>query len=195
MSTESPVSNRVTPSTGFTLIELLIVIFVIIILVALSLSVSEKAFTSKQAIAKAKSEMALIAQALEHYKLQHSDYPWINDNAGELYRALTGQRGAKTASDPGRGKPFIDAGKLTLKNTVSSNTVSPNAFIDPWENGYHYYYKEENSPDKWSVYGFLLISAGPDGKLGAVPPNGLIDENYFTSGAGLDDIIQGSAAY
>lgn len=183
-------------SKGFTLVELLIAIAVIVIVVTVTFSISEKGLSRQQAAAKVKTEMALIAQALESYKLHHGDYPWINDQSGELYKALMGQRGPKGASDPGRGKPFIDSAQLTSETLKPLDGLTgPQTFIDPWGNPYHYFYKGEGPFDTWDTYGFILISAGPNGELGPVPSNGLIDEHYFFSRAGMDDRIQGMNAY
>ena len=59
---------------GVTLIELLTVIVVIGILTSISLGIIR---SSKQraAIARAKSELAALAQALERYKSHYGDYP------------------------------------------------------------------------------------------------------------------------
>ena len=189
-------SIRTALSRGFTLVELIIVMVVIVILVTVILSVSEEGLSRKQTSAKVKVEMALMAQALEGYKAYHGDYPWISGDTEALYKALTGQRGPKARSDPGRGSPFIDPDKLTLQHTKAVETFNDtNAFIDPWGNPYHYFYKGEDASETWDTYGFLLISAGPNGELGPVPSNGLIDENYFTSRAGKDDFIQQMTAY
>ena len=47
------------------------------------------------------------------------------------------------------------------------NTPDPdfaNALLDPWGNRYLYYYKSTASPNTWNRSGYVLMSAGPDGK-------------------------------
>jgi hypothetical protein len=66
--------------------------------------------------------------------------------------------------------------------------------IDPWENAYYYLYK--NTLDQglsWERAGFLLISRGPDSKMGSsIPANGILDTNYFNRDTGnADNLIYG----
>ena len=86
------------PSThAFTLIELLAVVSVIVILTGIIFGIS-KGVMNQQARAKAKAELAMIAQALEEFKLTYGDYPVVaeddpvttNINSMELTKALTG---------------------------------------------------------------------------------------------------------
>ena len=66
--------------------------------------------------------------------------------------------------------------------------------IDPWNNAYLYVYK--NTLDQglsWGKTGFLLISRGPDGKLGSsIPSHGILDAKYFNQNTeNVDNLIYG----
>ena len=70
-----------------------------------------------------------------------------------------------------RSNPGDDpgAGLATLPTPVASQTDPDpdfgNAFLDPWGNRYLYYYKALTAPNAWKSPGYVLFSAGPDGKV------------------------------
>lgn len=175
-------------SKGFTLIELLMVFGVIGILAAITFGIS-KGVQDSQGRAKAKAELAVIAQALESFKNTHGDYPHagadVDSSAGELFLALTGWKkydsgtsqfvDKTTAEVPVAGpKPFIDISKLNYIDTgdpdvfnpeITTNTKPENfQLLDPWENPYRYYYKQSATDSNWENFGYIIYSAGPDEK-------------------------------
>jgi prepilin-type N-terminal cleavage/methylation domain-containing protein len=172
--------------SGFTLIELLMVIAVIAILAGITFGVS-RGVQNAQARAKAKAELAVIAQALEQYKARYGDYPRHDSDdadypstSGEvtstmLLYALTGRLSIDfqtpgnpvvskvndSLADPQvqRNPSFIDVTKFSYSGTEDQ----PEALIDPWGNPYVYWYRWENNPADWDVYGYHLYSTGPKG--------------------------------
>jgi len=166
-----------------------------------------------------------IATALESFKLKYGDYPWLGEdtespsevgNAEELFNVLTG-RWMMYSEDPnedgsidsvevglppsGRSAtPFLP----TTSMTVDDDT-DPSRFLDPWGNPYRYYYVEEGQPsnkDDWNNPGYILLSAGPDGRheavqgsdldlsTGNIPSNA---DDYYLQGAddNADNIVHG----
>jgi hypothetical protein len=57
---------------------------------------------------------------------------------------------------------FIDISKFTYS---VDNGDNPGALLDPWGNPYIYWYKWEDTPTKWDVFGYHLYSTGPDGEV------------------------------
>ncbi|MSU65560.1 MAG: prepilin-type N-terminal cleavage/methylation domain-containing protein [Opitutus sp.] len=135
--------NRWT--TAFTLIELLTVIAVIAILAGIALG-SVRGVKQRANIARARSELAVLAIALEEFKRHYGDYPKTGPalanshrvttaangiSAGPglttaqaiLFNALTGAYGV-TGVLGGRvnGPMFVDISKLTLEVTLTTAT-------------------------------------------------------------------------
>jgi len=177
---------------AFTLIELLTVIGIIAILAAITFGVV-KGVQEKSAISQAKVELAVLAQALEAYKLQYGDYPQTggftqagvsaSPNIGsialtsaqaKMMNALVGKVGPKgnVMKRPG-GKTLVELSKFSLETTAypaveptpTSADVTPvaNAFLDPWGRRYLYFYKNQSSPTDWKSKSYVLYSAGPNG--------------------------------
>src|SRR3954470_17794122 len=71
--------------SAFTLIELLTVIALIAILVSISVGIVRGA-KQRSATARAKAELALLAQALEDYKRRYGDYPEAGRSAANSQR-------------------------------------------------------------------------------------------------------------
>ena len=161
---------------AFTLIELLAVIAIIGILSAITFGII-KGVNDRAAVSQAKSELSVLAQALEGYKRQYGDYPQIGsaanvanaasasttDAPGILFNALTGKRGpvAATAID---GKSFVDVSKFNLQDSTTAAAQpqtgavqAANAFVDPWGRRYLYYYKVSAS---WTAPSYILLSVG-----------------------------------
>lgn len=137
---------------AFTLIELLAVIAIIGVLAGITFGVVD-GVRKRAAISRAKSELAILAQALEGYKRQYGDYPMVQasvesnedatvipasplvtDRAYFLYQALAGYMGPtriplqREVSMGGAmrnkyGKSFIDSSKFTLERRA--NTDAP----------------------------------------------------------------------
>lgn len=193
-------------SKGFTLIELLMVFGVIAILAAITFGISQGVRDS-QGRAKARAELAMISQALESFKNTHGDYPWaeseVESSADELFKALIGWKKYDSATVgfedkttdevPEQGPtPFIDISKLTYVSAAEPDEFNPEItgntkpenyrLLDPWGNPYRYYYKESASDSNWENFGYMLYSAGPDGK-DEMPANwdGLLSPNVLNA--------------
>ena len=54
---------------------------------------------------------------------------------------------------------FLDDSKFSTTKTGKLTTN----LLDPWGNPYIYWYKWDNSPDAWDVFGYHLYSTGPKG--------------------------------
>lgn len=169
---------------AFTLIELLTVIAIIAILAAITFGVI-KGINERAAISQAKAELSSLSAALEGYKKQYGDYPWIGaaansatattasatDAPGILYNALTGKRGPSSTNVTIDAKALIEVSKFSLQDSstaglpVAGKNQVANAFLDPWGRRYLYYYKTGTSA-QWLNTGYILLSVGPDGATG-----------------------------
>jgi len=175
---------------AFTLIELLTVIAIIGILAAITFGVV-KGVEERAAIQRARTELAVISQALEAYKRLYGDYPQTpaaasnsataatasaTDCPGILFNALVGKRGPMSTETKINGKALVELGKFTVQSTLATdlpdNTAATkaNAFVDPWGKRYLYLYKA----GVWNNPSFVLYSVGPDG-IETAPNNGVID--------------------
>ncbi len=81
-------------------------------------------------------------------------------------------------------RPLKDIPDPLTDNAMPEPAASPtqvdpdfaNAFLDPWGHRYLYYYKDIGSAATWKRPGYVLYSAGPDGKAtfptnaGVMPP-------------------------
>jgi prepilin-type N-terminal cleavage/methylation domain-containing protein len=174
--------HRHSPSKrqqGFTLIELLMVIAVILILAGITFGIS-RGVQNAQARAKAKAELATISLAIEQFKSRYGDYPWHKqgevDTNKTLLFALTG-RLVLGDPDPQDSKNEtkaliidtqnqIDANPKFLDDTKFSTSLingETTNLLDPWGQPYIYWYKWDNEPNDWDVFGFHLYSTGPKG--------------------------------
>ncbi|MDF3056787.1 MAG: hypothetical protein K0R17_1002 [Rariglobus sp.] len=184
--------KRQAGTRAFTLIELLVVIAIIAILASITFGVI-KGVNERAAIAQAKTEVAVLAQALEAFKKQYGDYPQTGGftSAGingtptigsittasaqaKLFNALVGKLGPTCVvmKRPG-GKMWVDISKFSLETTTmpaieptpitEDVTQAANAFLDPWGRRYMYYYKTAGSTT-WKHPSYFLYSVGPDGQ-------------------------------
>ncbi len=187
---------------AFTLIELLTVIAIIGILAAITFGVFKGA-QERAAIGQARSELGAIATALDAYKRQYGDYPQIGpfgaatpptalsdtNNPGYLFNALAGKLGPKRNQIA--GKSFLDLAQFTWSNpaaapALTGTTQVANALLDPWGVPYLYAYREPapTGPGPWVNPSFVLLSAGPDGRVN-IPNTGMIDKNHVDN---LDNV-------
>ena len=158
------------------------VIAVILILAGITFGVS-RGVQNAQARAKTKAELATISQAIEQFKSRYGDYPWHQGGGGDstdnnkmLLYALTGRM---VLADPSptdntteiaaieitdqaqidKNPKFLDDSKFLTTRTGQLTTN----LLDPWGNPYIYWYKWDDSPEAWDVFGFHLYSTGPKG--------------------------------
>lgn len=198
--------SRLSAMSGFTLIELLVVVAVIAVLASITFGIT-RGVNNAQAKAKARGELATIAQALEQFKSTHGDYPWTDgaeDPSIVLSKALLGWKVFDTSSGsanfrdktvaevPTDGpKAFVDPSKLDYGGTVptSGNSMPTNViFYDPWGTEYVYSYKESTG---WDNFGYILYSKGPDGSDAEVGTDGVVTKTIRESAANVDNIYTG----
>lgn len=183
---------------AFTLIELLTVIGIIAILAGITFGVV-KGVQERAAIGQAKVELAVLAQALEAYKLQYGDYPQIgryttataptaasnSNQPGLLFNALMGKLGPiNNTFNNTLGKAFVEPSKLSTINAdypaASGNTLVANAFIDPWGRAYLYSYRTSaTGGGGWLKPSYYLYSVGPTNNHDAPDATGTV--NYETA--------------
>jgi prepilin-type N-terminal cleavage/methylation domain-containing protein len=164
---------------GFTLIELLMVIAVILILAGITFGIS-RGVQNAQARAKTKAELATISLAIEQFKSRYGDYPWHKqgevDTNKTLLFALTGRLvlGDPDPQDSTNeikaliidNQSQIDENPKFLDDTKFSTSLingETSKLLDPWGNPYIYWYKWDDKPSDWDVFGFHLYSTGPKG--------------------------------
>jgi type II secretory pathway pseudopilin PulG len=200
---------------------LLMVIAVIMILAGITFGIS-RGVQNAQARAAVKAELATLSQAIEQFKLRYGDYPWHDSDTGNysgsaevtntmLLYALTGRVAMKpeVQSDGStklvvsfinkdldnvdvKNRPkFIDITKFSVQEDGSGEAI---AFLDPWGNPYKYWYKWENSPNDWEVFGFHLYSLGADSaedKSGIDEATGVVNSTYRNLDKNVDNIFLG----
>lgn len=197
-------------SRGFTLIEILLVIAVIGILASITFGVSN-GIRDAQNRARAKSELAVLSQSIEQFKLRKGDFPWTRgaESAEEiLVKALLGWKEFERSGGdadfrditvvPRDGpKSFIDTAQFLVtavddpeKRLPTENTTRPTdlVFMDPWGEPYVYEYKDT---DAWENFGYVLYSKGPDGVHIAVSADGVVTRANRQSDENLDNIYPG----
>lgn len=191
---------------SFTLLELVAVLAIVGVLGALVLGAAEGA-RQRARRSRARAELALLAQALEAYRLQYGDYPqtggFASKGAGvdahdpvsadcaeaKLFNALLGRLGPRCTAltdrhgGPALGRAFHDAANgPALENRDAFPTAdadAANAFLDPWGRRYRYFYRSWETPAVWRAPAHVLFSVGPDGasKAGDPAPDGSVDFN------------------
>ncbi len=140
-------------------------------------------------LARTRAELSLMAGALEVYRRAYGDYPQTgnfltassettqalhSDHAqARFFNALRGIFGPNCTdrgSGPGGGD-FIDFARLSTEFALPADgrVAMCNALLDPWGRRYLYYYKSTDNPEAWGAAGYVLYSAGPDGRH--IPPD------------------------
>ncbi len=204
---------------AFTLVEILIVIGIIALLMGLTTQMLGTV-ASNQGRAKARTDMALIASALESFASKYGGYPRVSAATDEkraaavIYRCLAGKTilrvddGQVVMSDVGTNrKPFVDATKLRICDPIDPvlQDVDPEKldvyFGDPWNEPYLYFfdttsYITNESNTSWQSPSFVLFTKGPDTKAVDVKlmyTTGIIpnDEDYRMPEENIDNIIYG----
>jgi prepilin-type N-terminal cleavage/methylation domain-containing protein len=131
-------------------------------------------------------------------------------NESKLFNALMGALGPKLTKIRGSdgketlGRVFVEASRFSFENVDSSGAaVLPvigtgasgepevaevaNAFLDPWERRYQYYYRSTADPTAWKSRGFALFSAGLNGVVEATPGA----DGFVTIPDSSDDLWEG----
>lgn len=179
-------------ASGFTLIELLVVMAIVLILASITFGIT-RGVQGAQARAKAQGELAVLAQALEQFKLRYGDYPWVTSNRNEsLTHALTGRRilvrNVEIDEESGVQTITMSLGALINLDNVGNegrpafiditrfNPSQPNELRDPWGNLYEYHYKASDTDGSdWQRFGYILYSRGPRNQSLDVDENGEFD--------------------
>jgi prepilin-type N-terminal cleavage/methylation domain-containing protein len=226
MTDSSPIEPvRKRRQAAFTLIELLMVIAVILILAGITFGIS-RGVQNAQARAQAKAELATLAQAIEQFKSRYGDYPWhqsggswgsggVDDTNQMLLYALTGRlvlRQEPVPGNPGstrmtavkisddlddskvaKNPKFIDPSRFYVQENGAGQPI---ALLDPWGNPYKYWYKWDDAPDQWEVFGYHLYSLGGDGEednseIEQSPRTGVIKPTYRDADTNIDNIFVG----
>ena len=156
MRTTTPRPSR---PLGFTLIELLVVITVIAILAGLVLQTAGYA-QKKGARSRAEAEIAALSAALESYKADNGDYP-EGTNGNPNTKTSTGTNNAflRAALAPDSRKVYFEFTKgMAGSNTYS--TATNQAVLDPFGEGYGYYYTNKTSIKSGTNFFDLWSRAG-----------------------------------
>ena len=205
---------------AFTLVEILIVIAIIAILAAATTKISGSVSQSQDR-AKAVTDIAAMATALETFKGMYNDYPRINAKSNgivamrDFYKCVLGKTFMKLNGDQislvdiqgARDyKPLLDVAILRIgdpnkpDDEAPVNYDSPNVCIlDPWGNSYMYYYDPSlvaGSLGQWESSAFILMSKGMDGidtEVNSMYSSGILpDENDYRDAKGnVDNIVFG----
>jgi prepilin-type N-terminal cleavage/methylation domain-containing protein len=176
--------RRIRCAPAFTLVELLTVIVIIGALSVISFGVFRGANKSAQ-LAKARSELALLATALEEFRRIYGDYPQtgiaqatltppsattgpgLGTAQARLFNALTGAYGATSFDTSGRisGPNLVELGKFTLN--IAGATTLPATFGVPLLNSPAPPYKPEQNVaflDPWgNRYVYYYKASGVTG--------------------------------
>jgi len=164
---------RRDPCAAFTLLELLAVLAIVAVLTSLVIGVGRRASESSR-LARAKSELAALAVALESYRREHGDFPRTTDGA-VLVQSLIGRLDPAGGVLPVAGRPQLEVAKFTV--TLDPFADSSAALLDPWGQPYRYAYASRSSG--WQSHEYLLVSAGPDEQLTLpLPASGFITSAY-----------------
>jgi prepilin-type N-terminal cleavage/methylation domain-containing protein len=160
---------------GFTLVELLLVIALISVLAGLALGAMAGA-RQRAATARARAELALLSQALAHYRQRYGDYPQRADAPEEFFAALAGRVGPTGSAI--RGPNLTEGLGVTCRSPEPPDGAS--YFVDPWDNPYQYVYFTRLAGAGGMERGYVLYSAGARSAAEALPSRA--DVVPFTSG-------------
>jgi general secretion pathway protein G len=173
---------------GFTLVEILAVMAILSLLTAITLP-AIRGLGERGALARTRAGLGLMAGALEVYRLTYGDYPQTGNFVmaspettqalrsahaqARFFNALRGILGPNCA-DSGIGpvgSGFIDFARLSTEFALPADgrPAICNAQLDPWGRRYLYCYQSAGNSEALGIAGYMLYSAGPDGRH--VPPD------------------------
>ncbi len=144
---------------AFTLLELLAVIALLMLLGGFTLGLV-RGMQQRAALARARAELAVLAQAIDAWSGHYGCFPPAADSA-ELYDCLTGRRGPQDGLLDCPGRTFIEAARFTLR--LSDAAAPGNDLLDPWGQPYIYVPFTRTLNGHTST-GFVVFSSGPDGR-------------------------------
>jgi type II secretion system protein G len=140
---------------GFTLVEIITVFTIIGVLLGLILTASFNAINQSK-IEKAKADIKSLKAALEMFEADVGDYPVYTDTSGNGNDfnswLVNGDRWVHPA-----GWTDYDNWHGPYMSFIGADILNNTHFLDPWGNGYRYYYNPA------TMEKFNLWSWGPDG--------------------------------
>jgi type II secretory pathway pseudopilin PulG len=137
-------------------VELLVVSAIIATLLGIAFG-HLRAAKQQAASLQARTELAVLAQALENYRREYGDYPQVADTPEKLYGALLGKIGPIGASMSGRS--LLGGVQLALRDPLCPGAEA-NSLVDPWGNAYQYTYFTRQTDKGPAVRGYVLYSYG-----------------------------------
>ncbi|MBE6413078.1 MAG: prepilin-type N-terminal cleavage/methylation domain-containing protein [Verrucomicrobiaceae bacterium] len=203
--------------SGFTLIEILIVVAILGLLMGITTTMLSSV-GEVQGKARAKADMAVLAQGLEGFRAQYGGYPRLNvakkaSDAGDLFKCLSGKMILRVQDNkitmPVVGKTrksFIDVAQFRLADPADkyATGVDPSKdgvyLADPWGEAYMYLYDTTNVVGsleaEWTSPSFILFTKGADMKAKDVKnmySSGIIPSNdvYIEPEENIDNFIYG----
>jgi prepilin-type N-terminal cleavage/methylation domain-containing protein len=141
---------------GFTLMELLLVIALTAVLAGLALGTLQ-GVKQHAATARARADLVLLSQALEHYRRLHGDYPQTADSPEKFFAALAGRLGPTGA--PLQSRNLADG--LGVMRHDQDQPGDATCFVDPWDNPYQFVYFTRQDDAAELERGYVLYSVGP----------------------------------
>lgn len=184
--------------SGFTLLELLIVVATISVLSGIAVPVFLEAQTRTK-VARARSDMRMIALAMESYFADHTDYPLPDDHSGGLIpeETITGDpydtRIPVSLTTPVSyidnliDDPFKQAGEFENELYLITTREYFETALGP--GSYENYLVDLVGPDSVLQVTYVLVSRGPD--LNHEEPNG----HTWATDDGNGDNTNGLALY
>lgn len=128
---------------GFTLIELLVTIAIMVTIAGLFIATMGYV-NKKSALSRAQTEVAVLAAAVDNFKLDHGVYPADTNLFGELVGITNGSGKAVINTN---GKVYVEASKSMMKDPENG------PFIDPW--GVNYNYQTNENIKEFRNVGFF----------------------------------------
>lgn len=183
---------------AFTLLELLVALSLVMALAAVSLG-AVHALRGRAAVAQTRSELAILSLALEAFKRRHGDYPAAESDSASaalaLYRALSGEAPSPPA---GGQQPVFEVGDIP-HGPPPDEVANDNpgfVFLDPWGQPYRYFFRpttadaDPEADPSSSAHGYILLSAGPDGRasLPTAAGSGEPNESQNADNVRVDDV-------
>lgn len=141
---------------GYTLMELLVVMVIIGTLAFIGYGIIQ-GVRQQASGAHARSDLALLVQALEQYRHQYGDYPQTSDTPEKLCQALAGKLGPTGAVLHNRS--LLALVPVALKDPDQPEAAG-NYFVDPWGHAYQYVFFTRQEGTGPVQRGYVLFSLG-----------------------------------